>query len=278
MKNKEVAVLSYGRMNPPTEGHRKLVDKVKEEARKRNADHRIVLSHSQDQKKNPLGVDSKLKYAKEFFPNTNLVGASKELPTIMHHAKDLHKSGVKHLVVVAGEDRKEEYEKLLNRYNGKEYNFNKIEVVSAGKRDPNSEGTEGISASKMRDFVVKGDKESFYRGLPKGAKKESGENLYNEIHRTMAQKTEKTHITNKPKTKVKILHSKKISENVCWNGYKQIGMKKKKDKKVPNCVPVQEQILNKVKEKIGHAKSRKEISDRDFVHRQAMIKDKIIDD
>jgi hypothetical protein len=149
------AVMAFGRMNPPTIGHAKLVDKVKEVAADNNASHHVVLSHSQDSSKNPLSAKTKLKHAKRFFPNTNLSTSDSEHPTFLHHAAKLHKQGVTHLHMVAGSDRTEEYKKKLAQYNGKHkgalFNFKKITVHSSGERDPDAEGTEGMSASKMRD-------------------------------------------------------------------------------------------------------------------------------
>jgi nicotinamide mononucleotide adenylyltransferase len=155
------AVLAFGRMNPPTTGHGKLVDKVKDVAKENNASHHVVLSHSQDKAKNPLSAEAKLKHAKRFFPNTNLSVSNKEHPTFLHHAAKLHKQGVTHLHMIAGSDRVDEYKKKLSQYNGTHkdalYNFKKITVHSAGQRDPDAEGTEGMSASKMRGHASGGN-------------------------------------------------------------------------------------------------------------------------
>ena len=127
-KDHKPVVMAFGRMNPMTSGHQKLVDKVKHEASKIGGEHHIVLSHSHDAKKNPLTIDQKVKHAKRAFPGTNIVGASKEAPSIVHHAKKLNDAGHKHLVVVAGSDRVKEFHDLLHKYNGKEghYNYHKI--------------------------------------------------------------------------------------------------------------------------------------------------------
>ncbi len=150
-------VMAFGRMNPPTIGHEKLVQRVKDIAKDYNAPHHVVISHTVDAKKNPLEVAKKLKHAKRFFPNTNLSASSKEKPTFLQHAAALHAAGHDHLVMVAGSDRIPEYETKLNQYNGegtgKLFNFKKIEVKSAGHRDPDSEGAEGMSASKMREHA-----------------------------------------------------------------------------------------------------------------------------
>ena len=147
-------VMAFGRMNPPTIGHEKLVNRVTEIAKDYHAPHHIIVSHSMDAKKNPLDVKSKIKHAKRFFPNANIEASSKEAPTFLQHAARLNAVGHDHLVMVAGSDRVQEYQDKLNQYNGTHkgalFNFKKIEVKSAGHRDPDAEGAEGMSASKMQ--------------------------------------------------------------------------------------------------------------------------------
>ena len=166
------AVLAFGRMNPPTSGHEKVVNKVKEVAAKHDASHHVVLSHSQSAKKDPLSQKDKIKHAKRAFPGTNIEGSSKEHPTIFHHAEKLHKQGVTHLHVVAGSDRVGEYKKSLNHYNGKAdktghvpYHFKKITVHSSGERDPDAEGATGISGTKMREHAKNGHFHEFKKGV-----------------------------------------------------------------------------------------------------------------
>jgi hypothetical protein len=137
-------VLAFGRMNPPTTCHAKLVDKVKSIASEVGGSHHVVLSHTQDKDKNPLSADQKLKHAKRFFPGTNLSVADKDHPTFLQQAAKLYKQGVTHLHMVAGSDRVDEFHKLLHKYNGTHkgalFNFKKITVHSAGERDPDAEG------------------------------------------------------------------------------------------------------------------------------------------
>ena len=183
-------VLAFGRMNPPTAGHEQVVNKVHEVAKKHNATHTVVLSHSQDAKKNPLDVAAKVKHAKHAFPGTNIVGASKESPTILHHAAEMHKAGVQHLHVVAGSDRKEEMHTLLHKYNGVKaghghYNFKSITVHSSGERDPDAEGTSGISATKMREHAAAGREKEFSAGLPSKMKSEHKKALYHDLRKAM---------------------------------------------------------------------------------------------
>lgn len=186
-KNLNPVVMSFGRMNPPTTGHGKLVDKVKEVADEHNAPHEIILSHSQDPKKNPLSQEDKIKHAKRFFPGANIVGSSKDLPSLIHHAKRLNNLGHRHLIVVAGSDRVDQYKKLLNTYNGThekaEFNFQKISVVSAGQRDPDAEGLEGMSASKMREHAANGNFNEFKKGVPEHVSEKHAKSLYDDVRK-----------------------------------------------------------------------------------------------
>ena len=183
------AVLAFGRMNPITSGHEKLVKKVKDIAGSVGGSHHIVLSHSQDAKKNPLSATQKIKHAKRAFPGTNFSASSKEAPTFFDAAEKLHKQGVTHLHMVAGSDRLENYHKFLNQYNGTHagarFNFKKITVHSAGERDPDAEGTTGISASKMREHAGKGNFKEFKKGAPSSMSDEHVRHMYNDVRRGM---------------------------------------------------------------------------------------------
>jgi hypothetical protein len=186
----KTTVMAFGRMNPPTAGHEKLVNKVKEVADKHSGDHVVVLSHSQDAKKNPLSPEAKVTHAKNLFPGTSIKSSSKEHPTFLHQASELHKSGTEHLVMVAGSDRVKEYKEKLDQYNGQtgphgHFNFKKISVVSAGARDPDAEGVEGMSASKMREHATTGNYGKFKEGLPGGTKEIHAKQLYNDVREGM---------------------------------------------------------------------------------------------
>ena len=187
-KIKKPIVFAFGRMNPPTTGHAALVDKVKEVARENNAPHEIVLSHSQDSKKNPLSPEQKLAHAKRFFPDTNITLASKEQPTLMHHLARLHQAGHDHAIVIAGSDRVPEYQALINKYNGVAdkkgnipFNFKKVDVVSSGDRDPDAEGVEGMSASKMREHALTGNFKEFRKGVPSHVSDAHAKEMFNHV-------------------------------------------------------------------------------------------------
>jgi len=155
-------VLAFGRMNPPTVGHEKLANKILAVAKQYGAKPMLFLSHSQDKKKNPLDYADKIRFAKKSFgamvqssPAKTLIDVAK---MVQVHYKDLY--------VIAGADRVAEFETLLNKYNGKEFNFDSIKVVSAGERDPDSDSVEGMSASKMREAVKNNNFAAFKGGLP----------------------------------------------------------------------------------------------------------------
>ena len=181
-------VTAFGRMNPPTTGHLKLIDKVKEIADKQKAPHVIAVSHSQDSKKNPLTPQQKINHLNRYSPGTHFVGASSNSPTILHHASNLYAAGHKHLIMVAGSDRVKEYHDLLNRYNGVEgkhghFKFDKIEVKSAGHRDPDAEGAEGMSGSKMRQHAKNNDFSSFRQGVPSHVSDEHAKELMHDVRK-----------------------------------------------------------------------------------------------
>jgi hypothetical protein len=194
-EKEKTTVFAFGRMNPPTTGHAKLVDKVHSLAKEHKADHLIVLSHSQDPAKNPLSPEQKLKHARRFFPKTKLTVATKDNPSFLSHAAKLHKEGTNHLVMVAGSDRIPEYEKLLHKYNGPTekhlFNFKSVKVVSAGERDPDAEGAEGMSASKMRAHVKSNNFKEFRKGVPSHVSDTHAKELFNDVSSGMQ---------NKPKT------------------------------------------------------------------------------
>lgn len=183
-------VMTFGRMNPPTTGHMKLIDKVHEVAKKHNASHSVVTSHSQDSKKNPLSPAQKKKHLQRYSPGTHFESSSKESPTILHHAAKLHKAGVTHLHVVVGSDRVKEMHTLLHKYNGVKgkhghYHFKKITVTSAGHRDPDSEGSEGMSATKMREHAKNKNHAEFKKGVPSHVSDQHSHELMKDVRKGM---------------------------------------------------------------------------------------------
>ena len=183
--HKKTVVFSFGRFQPPTQGHELLIKKVTDTAKQIRADHIIYASRSQDSKKNPLSVQQKVSYLRRMFPNVNFAAANEDVRTFIEVAKYLDKQGYKNIVMVAGSDRISEYEKLLAKYNGKEFNFDSTKVVSAGERDPDAEGASGASGTKMREAAVKNDFESFRRGIPKSLSDKETRALMNAIRLAM---------------------------------------------------------------------------------------------
>ena len=192
IKSKETHhVVTFGRMNPPTIGHEKLVNKVHEVAALHNASHQVILSHTHDKDKNPIPQQDKIEYAKIMFPATNIVGSTKDKPSLLHHLAQSYENGIHHIHVVVGKDREDEFRELLNKYNGKfddknnGYQFKTITIHSAGHRDPDSEGVDGISSSKMREYLRNGKFSEFKRGLPEHITDDRAKDLYSKMRKSM---------------------------------------------------------------------------------------------
>jgi hypothetical protein len=187
-------VFAFGRFNPPTIGHEKLITKV---ASISGSDpYRIYPSLTQNSKKDPLPHALKVAYMRKMFSkhSKNII-AEKKAVTAIDIAVKLYDEGYRDLVMVAGSDRIKEFESMFNKYNGVTgkrhgyYKFNTIDVVSAGERDPDAEGVSGMSASKMRTAAVEGDNKSFMMGLPKGFK--DGEKLFQDVRKYMGIREDK---------------------------------------------------------------------------------------
>ncbi len=164
IKQTETIVLTFGRMNPPTTGHSILVNKVKSEASKESSKYEVWLSATQDAKKNPLTVDRKVFWAKKILDEKNIFPATANIRTPIELLKS--KSGkYQNVVFVVGSDRVDEFTKLFNQYNGKDYSFDSIKVVSAGERDPDSDSATGMSATKLRAAALQNDVNAFKSGL-----------------------------------------------------------------------------------------------------------------
>jgi nicotinic acid mononucleotide adenylyltransferase len=175
------AVFTFGRMNPPTIGHEKLVNKLRKVARLIRGQPFIYLSHSQDAKKNPLDYNSKIKISQSAF---GAIAKRSTSNTIMKVMAELEAAKFTDVVLVAGSDRVKSFDQLLQQYNGKDYNFNSIKVVSAGQRDPDAEGAGGMSASKMRDLAKDENLEDFTKGLPLKVQK-NGKDIMKNIRKGM---------------------------------------------------------------------------------------------
>ena len=177
---------TFGRFNPPTVGHEKVMDATKKAAAK---DYRVYASKTQDPKKNPLKYEQKVKWMKRMFPkHKSKIQSGGNYRTALDVAVKLHDEGFLNLTMVVGSDRVREFNTLLKKYNGVEsthglYDFKTIKVKSAGERDPDAEGVAGMSASKMRKAAMDNDFKSFSQGLPLNFR--DGERLFSDIKKQM---------------------------------------------------------------------------------------------
>ncbi len=176
-------VFAFGRFNPPTVGHGKLMSKVITEARKNNANHIVYASASTDKRSNPLDVKTKVKFMKKMFPANKIQAAGGNQRTFIEVLKFYDKI-YGNIIMIAGSDRVSEFQKLTDKYNGKEYNFKSIKVVSSGERDPDAEGITGMSASKMREMAKNGDAKNFKKGVPNLSDSDASE-LFNAVRKGM---------------------------------------------------------------------------------------------
>ena len=180
------AVFTFGRFNPPTMGHMVLLNKVKAEAKKRNADAYISTGQSEDSKRNPLNYKTKQKYMKKAFKGVNVINDTtvKNMFDVLDHLKE---KGTEQVTMVVGSDRLREFKQLLKRY-GSEYGFTKIEVISAGERDPDASGAKGMSASKMRDAAKRGDYQAWLLGCPETLSKNDCMKMFKDTQKAMGVK------------------------------------------------------------------------------------------
>ena len=178
--------ITFGRFNPPTIGHETLINRVAREAKSSGGEYRIYPSRSQDPKKNPLDPGTKIKFMRQAYPDhANSIVSSDGMRTIFDVLTALDSEGYSSVNIIVGGDRVSEFTSLANKYNGKLYNFDEINVVSAGDRDPDADGIEGMSASKMRKAAAEGDFDTFQQGIPKGVSKQGKEELFMTLRTSM---------------------------------------------------------------------------------------------
>lgn len=205
IEERNVAYFTFGRMNPPTAGHEKLLDNLAAKSGKNP--YFIFLSQSQDPKKNPLDYSSKVKHVRKMFPrHARRVMINRKVRTVFDAASYLYEQGHRKIAMVVGSDRVREFETLLNKYNGKKgqhgfYNFKDIQIISAGARDPDAEGVEGMSASKLRAFAADNDFASFSQGLGRNMNTKDSKKLFTDVRKGMGIKEEtvfKRHVELEP--------------------------------------------------------------------------------
>ncbi len=189
MMSNDITVV-FGRFNPPTIGHEKLLQAAEKAAQ--GGDFKIYPSRTQDAKKNPLDPDMKVSYMRKMFPKyeEQIVNDS-EMISIFNVLTTAYEEGYKNVNIIVGADRQAEFENLANKYNKDLYDFKQIRVISAGVRDADAEGVEGMSASKMRKAVTDDNYEAFKQGTPKGLNDGEVRSLYDAVRAGMGVKKKK---------------------------------------------------------------------------------------
>jgi hypothetical protein len=187
-------VVVFGRFNPPTIGHEKLLKRAAKEAEKKGYELRIYPSRSQDAKKNPLTPQMKISYMRQMFPDyaDNIID-DKGAKTIFNVLTGANEEGHTNMTIMVGADRLGEFQGLSHKYNGDLYNYDQLEVVSAGERDPDSDDVTGMSASKLRLAAAEGDFKKFAKGVPDTLKNMEKMELFNVLRRSMGI-TEETEV------------------------------------------------------------------------------------
>lgn len=187
---KEVT-FTFGRFNPPTTGHEKLLNAVAKVAR--GSKYVVYASQSNDAKKNPLDYTTKVKYMRKMFPkHARSIMLDKSVRSVFDILTKLYDQGYNKVNMVVGSDRVPEFEALTNKYNNVKgrhgfYNFEGgINIVSAGERDPDADDVSGMSASKMREAASANDFATFSKGLPRGFR--DGQALFNDVRKGMGLK------------------------------------------------------------------------------------------
>jgi len=208
IEEEKTAFFTFGRMNPPTTGHEKLMNELSKKSGKNP--YRVYLSQSTDKKKNPLDFKYKVKTVRKFFPkHARSVMLDKKVKNVFDAVTEMYNDGFKNITMVVGSDRINEFNTLLKKYNGVKgrhglYNFNKINVISAGDRDPDADDISGMSASKMRSLANEGDFTQFSQGLPRNVSNSDAKKVYNEVRRGMGLKEQKDYFNK--------LHFEPVSE------------------------------------------------------------------
>ena len=212
-KTKGTLTVAFGRFNPPTTGHEKLLNTVASSSD--DGDYVIVPSRCQDKKKNPLDPDTKIGVMRQMFPDhSEKIVNDPANKTIFDVLKKAHNDGYSNVRIIGGGDRVAEFEKLSGNYNGKLYQFDNIEVRSAGDRDPDSDDVTGMSASKQRKYAAQGDLDNFLKGVPSAMNKKAAKELYNNIRTGMNVKEGWNLWEIAPKFDWKGLRENYINENV----------------------------------------------------------------
>jgi len=190
----ETLTIVFGRFNPPTIGHEKLLQAAEKAAI--GGELKIYPSRTNDPKKNPIDPDMKISYMKKMFPDyEEQIINDPEMVSIFNVLVTAAEDGYKNINIIVGADRQAEFENLANKYNGELYDFKEIRVISAGVRDADAEGVEGMSASKMRKAVQDDDFDAFRRGVPKKLSNADTQALFDAVRTGMGTKKKKKEVT-----------------------------------------------------------------------------------
>ncbi len=185
-KTKGTLTLAFGRFNPPHAGHQQLMDIAAQSAEQEESDYIIVPSRSNDKKKNPLDADTKVSMMRQMFPqHSERIINDTGNKTIFDVLKKAHNDGYANVRIIAGQDRVKEFDKLSQNYNGSLYQFDALEVLSSGERDPDSDGVEGLSSSRMRLAAMEGDFKTFRSGLPEDVPRKQAMLLFDTVRQGM---------------------------------------------------------------------------------------------
>ena len=185
-KTKGTLTIAFGRFNPPHAGHLQLMDTAAAAAEAEESDYMIVPSRSNDPKKNPLDADTKVAFMRGMFPqHSSRIANDQNTRTIFDVLKKAHNDGYANVRIVGGADRVKEFDKLANSYNGSLYDFDNVEVISAGDRDPDADGVEGLSASRLRLAASENDFKTFKSAMPEGMRPKDARELFDTVRNTM---------------------------------------------------------------------------------------------
>jgi len=185
-KTRGTLTIAFGRFNPPHIGHQQLMDTAKAAAEQDQGDYIIVPSRSNDPKKNPLDADTKVAFMRGMFPqHGGRIQNDVNTRTIFDVLKKAHNDGYTNIRIVGGADRVNEFNKLATDYNGTLYQFDNVEVLSAGDRDPDAEGIEGLSASRLRLAAAENDYRTFRMAMPDNMRPREIKDLYNTLRMSM---------------------------------------------------------------------------------------------
>jgi len=213
---------TFGRMNPPTIGHGKVFDELAKKSGKN--DYKVFLSQVSNEKKDPLSYSDKVKHVRKMFPkHGRSIIINKGVRTAFDAIVELYDQGYRKVNMVVGSDRVREFDTILKKYNGVKgrhgfYNFESINVVSAGERDPDAEGVTGMSASKQRANAKENNYTAFSQGVPSRMSDKDTRKLFNDVRKGMGLTEEK-----KFKRHVDLGKLNEMRENYVKGGLYEIG-------------------------------------------------------